>query len=263
MNRYQLLVFITFVFFSSSSTSKAIDINVLVEDGYFPIVINAEKQQGLAPEFIKILNNTQSEYNFILNSLPVKRLTKSVEQSRFDVLFLMAQQWIPLSARENITQSKFYVITKNELYALKENAKDQTYFDDLKPLTKAGVLGYSYHFAGFNTDAYYLSEEHNVSLTVDEFNVVKMLLLQRSDIGVLNNIAYQYFKNKKIFDMSLLYKSEKPDAVFDTHFLVSPKQSKISASKIDSILNSAATKPYIIKLLNKYSAPSSFDNTPE
>ncbi len=46
MNRYQLLVFITFVFFSCSSTSKAIYINVLVEDGYFPIVINAQNSRA-------------------------------------------------------------------------------------------------------------------------------------------------------------------------------------------------------------------------
>jgi len=261
MNCYKFFLFIVFVLFSNSSLSKAIDVNVLVEDGYFPIIINAEKQQGLAPEFIKILNSTQNDYHFILTSLPVKRLSKSVEQSKFDVLFLMALQWLPPEAREGVSQSKFYVITKNELYALKKNAKDQSYFDDLQSLSKAGVLGYSYHFAKYNTDAYYLSQEHNVSLTVDEFNVVKMLLLQRSDVGVLNNIAYQYFKNKKIFDMSLLYKSETPDAVFDTHFLVSRKQSKISASKIDSILNSAATKPRIIELLNKYSVSSGINTS--
>ncbi|MEI8642316.1 hypothetical protein P4S68_19890 [Pseudoalteromonas sp. Hal099] len=51
----------------------------MVEDGYFPIIINAEKEQGLAPEFVKILNDSQSEYKFTLNSLPVKRLKKWVE----------------------------------------------------------------------------------------------------------------------------------------------------------------------------------------
>ncbi|MBH0027845.1 ABC transporter substrate-binding protein [Pseudoalteromonas sp. SWN29] len=258
MKAYQLFLLFVLTLFTQPSLSKTVNINILVEDGYFPIIIDAQKQQGLAPEFIKILNDSQIEFNFILNSLPVKRLSKSVEQGHFDVLFLMALQWIPQSVRSNVMQSSFYMITKNELYALKENAKNQDYFNDLRALTKVGVLGYSYHFAGYNTDAYYLSEEHGVSLTIDEYNVVKMLLLKRANIGVLNSIAYQYFKDQKAFDMSLLYKSEIPDAAFDTHFLVNTKQNKISASKIDAILNSSVIQPQIKNLLDKYGVSSSF-----
>ncbi|XQF89688.1 hypothetical protein ACOBV8_12910 [Pseudoalteromonas espejiana] len=84
---YKYLVFIIIITCSKFAFAKPINVDVLVEDGYFPIIINAEKQQGLAPEFVKILNESQSDYNFVLNSLPVKRLKKWVEWGKFDMLF--------------------------------------------------------------------------------------------------------------------------------------------------------------------------------
>ncbi len=243
---------------SKNAVAKPINVDVLVEDGYFPVIINAEKQEGLAPEFIKILNESQNDYNFVLNSLPVKRLKKWVELGEFDLLFLMALQWLPESARSSVKQTQFYVITKNELYTLSENTKEQSYFDDLNALTKAGVLGYSYRFANFNNDTQFLAEEHQVSLTIDEFNVVKMLLLKRAEVGVLNSIAYQYFKNNNIFNMDLLYKSNIPDGTYDTHFLINPNRSNISEIQMDKLLNSPKIKPKIKSLLNAYGVTSSF-----
>lgn len=260
MRPHQLFLLFVLLIFTKPSLSKAVDIDVLVEDGYFPI-INAQKKQGFAPEFINILNDAQQEFNFILISLPVKRLTLSVEKNNFDVLFLMAMQWLPKTTQKNIEKTEFYTITKNELYTLKENASEQTYFDNLDKLTKVGVLGYSYQFAGFNTNAEYLREEHQVSLTIDEFNVVKMLLLRRAEVGVLNSIAYQYFKKQNILNMDLLFKSDVPDAVYETHFLINSQSNKISSHKMDEILNLPTTQIQLQKLLDKYGIPSSYNNT--
>ncbi|MEI8642317.1 hypothetical protein P4S68_19895 [Pseudoalteromonas sp. Hal099] len=110
------------------------------------------------------------------------------------MLFLMAMQWVPEVARSALQETSFMLLLKMSSIRWHKTPKKQSYFDDLHALTKAGVLGYSYRFADFKTDAQYLSDEHQVSLTIDEFNVVKMLLLKRADVGVLNNIAYQYFK---------------------------------------------------------------------
>ena len=261
MRPHQLFLLFVLLIFTKPSLSKAVDIDVLVEDGYFPIIINAQKKQGFAPEFINILNDAQQEFNFILISLPVKRLTLSVEKNNFDVLFLMAMQWLPKTTQKNIEKTEFYTITKNELYTLKENASEQTYFDNLDKLTKVGVLGYSYQFAGFNTNAEYLREEHQVSLTIDEFNVVKMLLLRRAEVGVLNSIAYQYFKKQNILNMDLLFKSDVPDAVYETHFLINSQSNKISSRKMDEILNLPTTQIQLQKLLDKYGIPSSYNNT--
>ena len=261
MRPHQLFLLFVLLIFTKPSLSKAVDIDVLVEDGYFPIIINAQKKQGFAPEFINILNDAQQEFNFILISLPVKRLTLSVEKNNFDVLFLMAMQWLPKTTQKNIEKTEFYTITKNELYTLKENASEQTYFDNLDKLTKVGVLGYSYQFAGFNTNAEYLREEHQVSLTIDEFNVVKMLLLRRAEVGVLNSIAYQYFKKQNILNMDLLFKSDVPDAVYETHFLINSQSNKISSRKMDEILNLPTTQMQLQKLLDKYGIPSSYNNT--
>ncbi|WMS91628.1 ABC transporter substrate-binding protein [Pseudoalteromonas sp. HL-AS1] len=261
MRLHQLFLLFVLLIFAKPSLSKSVDIDVLVEDGYFPIIINAQKKQGFAPEFINILNDAQEEFNFILISLRVKRLTLSVEKNNFDVLFLMAMQWLPQASQENIENTEFYTITKNELYTLKENASEQTYFDNLDKLTKVGVLGYSYQFAGFNTNAEYLREEHQVSLTIDEFNVVKMLLLRRAEVGVLNSIAYQYFKKQNILNMDLLFKSDVPDAVYETHFLINSQSNKISSRKMDEILNLPTTQMQLQKLLDKYGIPSSYNNT--
>tara|TARA_B110000211_G_scaffold46665_1_gene50014 strand:+ start:752 stop:883 length:132 start_codon:yes stop_codon:yes gene_type:complete len=42
MKAYQLFLLFLLALFTQPSLSKAIDINILVEDGYFPIVIDAQ-----------------------------------------------------------------------------------------------------------------------------------------------------------------------------------------------------------------------------
>ncbi|TMS59990.1 ABC transporter substrate-binding protein, partial [Pseudoalteromonas sp. S1691] len=75
-----------------------------------------------------------------------------------------------------------------------QNAQKHSYFDDLHALTKAGVFGYCDRLADFIADRQNLSDDTQVSLSIDEFNVVKLLLLKSADLGVLNNIPYQYLK---------------------------------------------------------------------
>ncbi|WP_225913205.1 hypothetical protein [Pseudoalteromonas arctica] len=44
----------------------------------------------------------------------------SVEKNNFDVLFLMALQWIPLSAQENIEKPNFIPLPKMSFIRLKK-----------------------------------------------------------------------------------------------------------------------------------------------
>lgn len=255
-----LLVFIFLMLFSTNSFSQKIDINILVEDGYFPIIINAENNQGFAFEFTQILNKSQKKYNFVLNVLPSKRLIKMVKEKNFDSLFFMAMEWLPKSAHLYLTKSATSVIVKNEFYALKENAPDQSFFEDFGSLTKAGVYGYSYKFASYNTDANFLNSEHRMSLTKSGFHVAKMILLKRVDIGIINNLTYQYFKKTNSFNMDLFYKSNTPDGIFDTSLLINKFSKKISANKFDQLIQSPTIKKKLHTLFSKYGIHSNVSN---
>jgi len=255
-----ILTLIFCILFSTKSFSQKVDINILVEDGYFPIIINAENSQGFAFEFTHILNKSQQEYNFILNVLPSKRLIKMVEEKKFDALFFMAMEWLPKSAHLYLTKSATSVIIKNEFYALKENALDQSFFKDFGALTKAGVYGYSYKFAGYNTDANFLNSEHRMSLTKSGSHVAKMILLKRVDIGILNNLTYQYFKKTNSFNMDLFYKSDTPDGIFDTSLLINQHSTKISATKFDQLIQAATLKQKLHGLFSKYGIHSHVNN---
>jgi len=256
-NHYlSLLILIFSILFSSQSLSKKIDINVLVEDGYFPMIINAENRQGFAFDFIQILNQFQQGYNFKLNVLPSKRLIKKVEAENYDALFFMAIEWLPKSTHSSLIRTATSVIIKNEFYALKENAVEQSYFDNFGKLTKAGVLGYSYKFADYNTDAHFLNNEHKMSLTKSGSHVAKMILLKRVELGIINNLTFQYLKKTNSFDMNLLYKSNTPDATFETSFLINQRQTKLSANKFDQIIQNSKTKKRLQSLFTKYGIQS-------
>lgn len=252
-NYYKLvLILVFFTLFSTQSLSKKIDINILVEDGYFPIIINAEHQQGFAFEFTQILNESQQKFNFILNVLPPKRLIKMVEEKNFDALFFMAIEWLPKSAHLYLTKTTASVIVKNEFYALKGSGRDQSYFDNFDELTKAGVYGYSYKFADYNTDAGFLNRVHKVSLTKSGSHIAKMLFLKRVDIGILNNISYQYLKKINSFDTDLLYKSTTPDGIYDTSFLINQHSKKITANTFEYIIKVPTVQKRIQSLFDKY-----------
>jgi len=247
-----LSILIFFAMFSTKSLSRKVDVNILVEDGYFPIIISAENRQGLAFEFTHILNEAQQDYKFTLNVLPSKRLIKMVEEKSFDTLFFMAKEWLPKSTHLYLTKTNTIVVVKNEFYALKEAATDQSYFDNFSALTKAGVYGYSYKFADFNTDANFLNSEHRMSLTKSGYQVAKMVLLKRVDIGVLNNLTYQYFKKTDSFDMDLFYKSTTPDGIFDTSFLINQHSAKISANKYEKIIKLPTVQKKLNSLFDRY-----------
>ena len=253
-----LLLLICSALFSAQSFAK-VDVNILIEDGYYPLIINTEKEQGLAFELVKILNESQHEFNFFLKTLPSKRLIKSVQEKKFDALFLMAMIWLPKSTHSYLTKTKFSVTVANELYALKENALDQSYFDNLDELTKAGVLGYSYKFAGYNTDQMFLSNVHKMSLTRSEVHVARMVLFKRAEVGIIGNLASQYFKKTKTntIDMNLLFKSNTPDQVYDTAFLVNQQSSTITANKFDEVLKLPMVKNKLNDLFKKYGIDSS------
>lgn len=254
---FLLLVFSAL--FSAHSLAKVEEINILIEDGYYPLIINADKKRGLAFEFIKILNESQHEFKFSLNTLPSKRLIKNVKANNFDALFLMSTVWLPKSTHANLAKTKFSVIVSNEIYALKENAHDQSYFDNLNELTKAGVLGYSYKFAGYNTDETFLSNTHKMSLTRSEVHVARMVLFKRAEIGIIGNLASQYFNNAHIntIDMDLLYKSDTPDQIYNTTFLVNKHSEKITANKFDQVLKLAKVKEKLNNLFKEYGVQSS------
>ncbi|MCJ8321909.1 MAG: ABC transporter substrate-binding protein [Colwellia sp.] len=252
-NQFQpLLILIFCILFSTQCLSKNININVLVEDGYFPMIINAENRQGFAFEFIQILNESQQEYRFILNVLPSKRLIKMVDEKNFDALFFMAIDWLPKSAHSSLTKTSTSVIIKNEFYTLKENAIEQSYFDNFDDLTKAGVLGYSYKFADYNTDASFLNNVHKMSLTQSGSHVAQMILLKRVEVGIINNLTFQYLKQTNNFDMDLFYKSNTPDGIFDTSFLINQHSTKFTANKFDQIIKSFKTKKRLQQLFTQY-----------
>lgn len=54
MRPHQLFLLFVLLIFTKPSLSKPVDIDVLVEDGYFPIIINAQKKQGFAPNAVHL-----------------------------------------------------------------------------------------------------------------------------------------------------------------------------------------------------------------
>ncbi len=252
-----LCLFIYSTLFSVSSYSKGVEVNLLIEEGYFPLIVNLQSQQGLAFEFVDILNESQTEFEFTMNALPTKRLIKAVQAGSFDALFLMAVDWLPKTSHSSLVKSQFSVTVENGFYALKEHAADQSYFDNLAGLTKAGVLGYSYKFADYNTDENYLRNVHRMTLTQSETHVIKMLLFKRADVGVVGNLASQYLQKTNGMDMSLLFKSSKPDQIFNTTFLVNQQSQKITANQFDKIINQIPIQEKLKAVFEKYGISSS------
>lgn len=261
MTCYRVILVVLLCLSSISMHAQPVDIDVLVEKTFYPIVIDDAKQTGMLYEFVEIVNSSQSELNFVVTPLPVLRFLNRVKAKRFDVLFLMSDYWLPSSTHKFYTKSKFSLTMKNEIYALKDRVSNQAFFNDLNTLTKAGVLGYSYKFANYNNDQGYLAKEHLMTLVKHEDVIPKMIISKRVDVGIFSNLAYFYFKKSKHVDLDLFYKSNSPDGVYQTHLLVKKGDSKVSADKINRLLESEPTNTKISNLLEKYGIPLSAVNT--
>lgn len=172
-------------------------------------------------EVVNILNKSQNDYQFEITEVPAKRRYQLFQERRYDMVFFEDPKWgwedlphyaIPLE----LNDGEVYV-------ALRKKAHSQSYFSTLKGKRIAGILGYHYGFANYETDENLLRSKFDIYLVNHNLASVRLMLSERVDVAVVpKSYIIQYLRENPA-DRERIMISEKYDQNYDLKILVSPR----------------------------------------
>lgn len=145
------------------------------------------KADGVIPDVLHLLNQAQSEVEFVLYATTARRRYKDFQDGKFDLLLFENRQWgwqdYPVHASETLFSGGEVWVT------MAASDRDQSYFKQLQGKTLVGVLGYHYGFADLDADPHRLHQHFGMQLVDSQDKVMELLLQERADMGL---VAYSF-----------------------------------------------------------------------
>ncbi|WGL60781.1 hypothetical protein QEJ31_04105 [Pigmentibacter sp. JX0631] len=139
-----------------------------------------------------------------------------------------------------------------EIYIAK-NRKDinQTYFDNLKNKILVIIRGFHYGFAQFNSDEEYLLKNFKIEFTLSYDAILKMLDLERGDIGVVPYTYITYYSKFMPTMQNNYFLSNITDSN-DVLSIISKEKNKIKNQELIKLFDQLKAKGILKKIFQKY-----------
>lgn len=207
--------------------------------GYtFPPFVSKDGTEGLTTEFLTFLNKQQSTFRFEFSKVPPNRRYWMMKNQIADLILFEMPEWGWGEYADIFDQTQVMLLGGEVFIAHSEEGRNQTYFDEIKDKSIAGVFGYHYGFAGFNNDRDWLEKNFSIFLTDDPENVITMVIKNRADVGVVTQaFLSRYLSGHPEAGKDLLI-SETTDQEYRLRALIG-KHSPISAAQFEAILEKA------------------------
>lgn len=250
---------ILFILLFSQTGNLSCQIPVLMgnADAQKPPLFFENGTKGLVLDLVEALNRIQKEFSFQLKTYPSQRLTLYAAQGdKIHIIMFSNLKWIGEAAR-NFKPSVRLMSSRDIYFSLKDEGRNQDFFDNVGKIATVGVQGYHYFYSGFVNDGIYLKNIYNTTLVKDELTVIQMILLGRGQIGIAENSSLEYFRGLNPDGYSRLLLSTQPDNVFDRVLLVN-NDAPVSVEQMNNFIRTMKTQGVLDRMYSKYglSSPS-------
>ncbi|WDE00157.1 substrate-binding periplasmic protein [Thalassomonas actiniarum] len=224
-------------------------IEIKVGSSARPPFLFGEGLSGAAPEVIAAMNSVQSQFEFVLVPVPIKRRTQSLADGWVDVVMWDNPAWG--WQEEDLDLTMALVASKDIFLALKKENRDQQFFANFTDKSLVAVHGYHYKFANYVTELSELVKHFNITLVRSEEVTINMVLVNRAEIAVVSTIALNWYllRYPEFKDNFLV--SKRFDTAYERFFLV-PKTSPIRAEEINKILAKADQRGLLVEIYRRY-----------
>lgn len=216
-----------------------------------PFVDEKAPGGGLAPAMIDALNSLDSEYSFTFVSTSPKRRYDAFRKGRYDLMLFEMPIWG--WEKEGLDYETTPVLLKGgEVYVgHADTVTDQSYFDWLGDKKLAGLLGYHYGFADFNSDQEYLDQNYDIELTTTHRGNLGKVLKKRIDIAVVTKsfLGLYFIENPEARDQLVL--SEKLDQEYRLPGLISV-DSPIKATELSALFERLEASGKLDEILDRF-----------
>lgn len=245
-----IILLIILMFFWSGSLLAATPVNV---GGYIfpPFVEKSDdgKISGITIDMIEALNQIQNEYTFqFVFTSPIRRY-KLFNDNYFDMLFFEDLSWGWQS--QFVESTKVFLKGSEVFITLRENTKDENYFNTLDNKSIAGILGYHYKFANFNADPEFLKSNFNMSLSSDIDKNIRLVLKDRIDLAIVTKSYLEKYLLSNNSAKSKLFISKKIVQQYN-HTILIRKGLIPDTAEMDILIDELICSGKFQKILNKY-----------
>lgn len=216
-----------------------------------PFVDKNAPNGGLAPSFVKALNDMSSKHTFTFVPTSPQRRYGHFRDGRFDMIMFEMPIWGWES--QNLAYETTPVLLEGgEVYvAHKASASDQSFFDWLHDKRLVGLLGYHYGFADFNGDREFLEENYDIELTTSHRGNLGMVLKRRVDVAVVTKSFLQLYFIENPAAREELVLSHKLDQEYRLPVIVS-KDSPVGAAELSGMLEGLEQSGAVDTILNDF-----------
>jgi len=205
--------------------------------------------KGLTIDLIKLLNESQSEFEFKFVLTSPKRRYHDFKRNAVDAMFFESKQWgwqgYPISASDVFLKGGEVYITKDD------NKKDQSYFKKLTDKKLVGILGYHYQFAKFESDEHILKQQFDIQLVNHPNTIINQVLSEQADIGIVTRSFLAKAESDQPTYKNSILVSSKLDQIY-THTILVRDHFPLSLKKINTLLKKVSKEGSLDRLLLKY-----------
>ena len=235
-------------YFAVVNAAEDLTINIRVGIHAQPPFQLENPKGGAAYELVRALNTVQSTFNFELVPIPVKRKIQSMQEGWIDVSIFDNPKWgwqQKVNTSFSLIKTQDVFITKNKPGIVQNYLKE---YDDKKIVL---VRGYHYNFIDFETEVTEISRKIDVTLVNSEVELIKMVLMDRADIGVVNNVTLDWFLKQNTRYRDDIYRSNFFDSEVQ-RYLLTFEGSPIDTEEVNAIISLADKKGLLAPIYKKY-----------
>lgn len=191
-------------------------------------------EQGLAVNFVSAMNKVSEDFVFKLVGFPTQRKFQALEDGWIDLMMWDNPKWGWKGQAIAISQP---LIKSADVYVtLNLNGRDQSFFKDLESKELAFTRGFHYRFADYEIDPSKLQKRFLVTLVRNEEDAINMVLDNRVEIAVTNNVTLAWHFNRFPRHKELLLVADQIDTEFNRYAII-PEKAKITVEQFNEVLS--------------------------
>ncbi len=213
-----------------------------------PFIVNLDKKTGLYFDFSEYMNDRSESFYFTTEFRPKKRLGDYIKKKIMDGLLIGVNPiWYGDKNEKKYLWTSSLYNDQDEMISRSQTRFNYTGPESLIGKRLGGVLGFFYHSIGDLVDSGKINRDDALS----EEAIMKKLLSDRIDVGIVSRSTFDYFIKRRKKWVGKFYVSPKPHDVFERRIMIIHKD-KAVYDEIAPIVDTMMQDPEWIRIINSY-----------
>lgn len=236
-----LCFFIATSFFSVANSAQETNQPIAVKVGGYEYEPFVEKELGITPAFLTLLNQMQDDYSFEFVAIPAQRRYALLLEGHIDALFFETMRWGWQAYDEQVEVTKPLLRTSEAFYARKDHKLGAEVFNNFQERQLALTLGFHYAFADYKADQSYIRDRFQASFAPSQRVALRLMLAGSADLAIVSDafLLREMVRNPSL--KGQVVRSPEIDQTYELPLMVRTR-GPITANALSSLIVRAETE---------------------